>query len=133
MKGLPKDTYKLDYALVYFSDLEAITKIMLQSTKARSMGLYVGSLTGQELKNLNLKRSEQGATDVVLFSRILEYIYVTNKLRMLEPCISYIDNFMRLLHTKYQGSFEIDLTSRIRLYQPLLRDCLCWCSRMNSS
>lgn len=72
----------------------------------------MGSLTAIEVRNLNLKRSEQGRDEIVLLSRVLEYIYITNKLRMLEQCITYVDNFLRILNSRMEGAFDIDIKSK---------------------
>lgn len=109
---MPKDQYKVEYALVYFSDPDAVNRAMSQANRAKTQGIYMGSLSQIEVKHLNLKKSEQGGEDIILLSRVLEYIYITHKLRMLELCISFIDNFFRIVNLKMAGKFDLDLKSR---------------------
>ena len=108
MKNLPRDQFKLDYALVYFSDLDSITRAMSHIARAKSLGLYIGSMTATEVQHLNLKKSEKSTEDLVILNRTLEFIYLTAKMRMNEQCLSYIDNLFRLLSTKMHGQFVLD-------------------------
>lgn len=112
MKNLSRDIYKVDYALVYFSDMESVTRAISNIARAKQSGYYLGSMTANEIKFLNLKKSEPGDDHVVLLNRMLEYIYLTHKLSMFEYCNGYIDNFMRYLSKTMEGQFKFDGQSR---------------------
>lgn len=112
-----KDSYRTDYALVYFSDLESVSRAVTNISRAKQSGYYMGSMTANEVKFMNLKKSEPGNNHTVVLSRILEYIYLTHKLMMFEFCIAFIDSFIRYLNNTMEGYFKLDGQSKFQIMQ----------------
>lgn len=103
-----KGTPVLQYALVYYSDADSYLKALAQASRIREKGFYVGGITQKEANFLNLKRSETGEPLILSLHRLLEYIYVSNKLLMFELCISYIDAFLGLVQDEHPRSFAVN-------------------------
>ena len=104
LKGAPL----LQYALVYYSDGDAYQKALAQASRIREKGFYVGGITQREANFLNLKRSETGAPNIVSLHRLLEYIYISNKMLMFEVSVTFIDHFFTSVQSENEGAFSID-------------------------
>lgn len=109
MKELPRNLFKTDYALVFFSDMDTVTKALANAARIKMMGFMIGTINANEVKYLNLRKSDPGPPEVALLNRVLEFIYVTHKLSMFDYCLGFIDNFLRYINTTMQGKFELNL------------------------
>lgn len=108
-----ENSFKIDYAKIYFTEEEANLRTTNGASKLRMAGVSPGLLTSNDSNFLNLKKCESGDKNLVVLHRLLEFIYVTYKCGMYAHCVEYISYFFNFCHRNLQDAFTLSVKDNI--------------------